>query len=255
MLWALGGAVLVGLSLGLMGSGGSILTVPVLTYLVGQDEKVAIAGSLAIVGAIALVGSIPHVRRRNVDYRSVVFFGVPGMAGAWLGAWASQFVGGATQLVVFAVLMLVAGVFMLRPEPERRADAKPLRATTIAIEGLVVGAITGFVGVGGGFLIVPALVLLGSLDMHRAVGTSLLVIALKSAVGFAKYVDVLDDLGLELDWQILGTFAVVGSAGSLVGGALGSRLPQRVLRRGFAVFLFVVGVYIVVRSLSELGTT
>lgn len=249
MIWALLGALLIGLSLGLMGSGGSIITVPVLTFLVGQDEKVAIAGSLGIVGAISLVAGIPYARSRLVDYRSVLFFGVPGMAGAYLGAGLSQFVLGSTQLVVFAGLMLVAGGLMLRPLKETEpSNTKPHGVLKILLEGFVVGVVTGFVGVGGGFLIVPALVLLGGLPIHRAVGTSLFIIALKSFTGFYKYLDVLEDLGLTLDWNIITTFTLLGIVGSFVGKALSTRLPQDVLKRSFAIFLFIVGTFIVVQG-------
>lgn len=241
------GALMIGVSLGLLGSGGSILTVPVLTYLVGQDEKVAIAGSLGIVGGISAAAAIPYARKRLIDGRSVLYFGVPGMAGAYLGAWLSGFVGGTTQLVTFALLMLAASVSMARPLRDDVAGG--LRsAWKIGVDGLVVGAVTGFVGVGGGFLIVPALVLLGGVPMHRAVGTSLVIIALKSFTGFAKSLDVLDDLGLSLDWTILGTFCAVGIAGSLGGNAVASRMPQQILRRAFAGFLLVVGVFVLVKS-------
>jgi uncharacterized membrane protein YfcA len=253
MLWALAGALLVGLSLGLMGSGGSILAVPVLTFLVGQDEKVAIAGSLGIVGAISLVAALPYARKRLVDYRSVLYFGVPGMGGAYLGAFLSQFVSGTLQLAVFAALMLVAGIFMLRPlQPREGTGLERRPALKIALEGLVIGTVTGFVGVGGGFLIVPALVLLGGIPMHRAVGTSLLIIALKSFTGFYKYLDVLDDLGLQLDWQILWTFSLIGIVGSFAGNADSTKLPQHTLKKAFACFLFMVGAFIVMRSLPDL---
>ncbi|MFT5052802.1 MAG: putative membrane protein YfcA [Chlamydiales bacterium] len=249
MLWALAGALVVGLSLGLMGSGGSILTVPVLTYLVGQDEKIAIAGSLGIVGAISLVAGVPYARNRLVDYRSVLFFGVPGMVGAYLGASLSQFVSGTTQLAVFAALMLVAGVLMLKPLRDQEKDGHaPRSAYKVIIEGLLVGIVTGFVGVGGGFLIVPALVLLGGLPMHRAIGTSLFIIALKSFTGFYKYLEILGGLELELDWNVLTTFALIGILGSFVGKAVSTKLPQDVLKRSFAVFLFIVGTFIVLQS-------
>lgn len=253
MIFALIGAVLIGLSLGVLGSGGSIITVPVLTYLVGQDEKIAIAGSLAIVGTISLFASIPYARKGFVDGRSILFFGVPGMAGAYLGAYLSVFVSGAVQLGIFAILMLLAAVLMLRPLKEVPAEKNFQRSPLkIAADGLVVGIITGFVGVGGGFLIVPALVLLGGLSMRRAVGTSLLIIALKSYAGFAKYLDVLDDLELELDWQVLATFSVLGIAGSFIGNAMSSKLPQEILKKAFAYFLFVVGIFIVVKNWSEM---
>jgi uncharacterized protein len=249
MGWALAGALVIGLSLGLMGSGGSILTVPVLTYLVGQDEKIAIASSLGIVGAISLFAGLPYARKGLVDYRSVLFFGLPGMAGAWGGAALSQLVTGATQLAVFAALMLFAGVFMLRPIKEAPPGTTGSRSVfKVILEGLTVGVITGFVGVGGGFLIVPALVLLGGLSMHLAVGTSLFIIALKSFAGFYKYLDVLDGMDLQVDWRIIAVFSSLGVVGSFAGSALGAKLPQQALRRGFAVFLFVIGTFIVLKS-------
>lgn len=238
---AFAGAVLIGLSLGLLGSGGSILTVPVLTYLVGQDEKVAIAGSLAIVGTIALVAGVPHARRGLVDVRSLVFFGLPGMAGSYLGADLSRYVSGPVQMLVFAALLMVASVMMFRPPKLVERERGPRPVVPIAIDGLVVGVVTGFVGVGGGFLVVPALVLLGGLPIHRAVGTSLFIIASKSATGFAGYLSVLRELELSLDWGLLGAFAAIGILGSFLGTALNARVPRLALQRAFAVFLFVVG--------------
>ncbi len=232
-----------------MGSGGSILTVPVLTYVVGQNEKVAIASSLAIVGAISLVGAIPFGMKRNLDGRSVLLFGVPGMLGSYLGAAVSGYVLGVFQLVVLAGLMLVAAALMFRGSKIVESEPPAQRAAIkIGLDGLIVGVITGFVGVGGGFLIVPALVLLGGLPMSRAIGTSLLIIALKSVTGFIKHIDVLAEAGLELDWSVIGAFSGVGVAGSWIGSALGSRASQTTLRRGFALFLILIASYIVVRS-------
>jgi uncharacterized membrane protein YfcA len=176
MAWP--GAIAIGVSLGLLGSGGSILTVPVLVYLIGQDEKVAIAGSLFIVGSIALAGSLQFLRAGFIDWRSVAIFGIPGMAGTWFGALLSAYIPGITQLALFAVVMLLASWLMLRPIKLDTGDGRPRALWKIAGDGLVVGVITGLVGVGGGFLIVPALVLLGGLSMHRAVATSLVIIAL-----------------------------------------------------------------------------
>lgn len=243
------GAIAIGVSLGLLGSGGSILTVPVLVYLLGQDEKVAIAGSLFIVGSIALIGSLQYLRARLVDWRSVVVFGLPGMLGTYLGAWAAAYVSGLVQLTLFAVVMLLASAMMLRPVDLERAPAAPRAVWKIAVDGLVVGVITGLVGVGGGFLIVPALVLLGGLSMHRAVATSLLIIALKSFSGFVKYIDVLAGQSLSLDWKILGIVTGLGIVGSLLGGQIAGRVPQDSLKRGFAYFLIVMGLYILARSL------
>jgi uncharacterized membrane protein YfcA len=244
MAWI--GALCIGLSLGLLGSGGSILTVPVLVFVIGEGEKVAIAESLAIVGAIALAGSLPYARRRLVDWRSVLLFGVPGMVGSYLGAFASAYVSGTTQLTFFGLIMVAAAALMLRPPGDESVgvDTEARVAWKIASDGLVVGAVTGFVGVGGGFLIVPALVLLGGLEMHRAVGTSLTIIALKSLTGFVKYLDVLADLGLTVDWQLIAIFAVVGTGGSVIGNRLAARTPQARLRQAFAVFLVLMGGFV-----------
>jgi uncharacterized membrane protein YfcA len=248
------GALAVGLTLGLLGSGGSILTVPVLVYVLGQPEKVAIAGSLAIVGAIALIAAVTYARQRLVDWRSVLLFGLPGMAGTWLGAWAAQFVSGALQLFVFALVMLAAAWSMSRPgDAQPSADGQgPRRAGLVVADGLAVGALTGFVGVGGGFLIVPALVLLGGLTIQRAIATSLVVIAMKSAAGFWKYLSVLAATGLALDWTVIGVFVAVGGIGSMVGNLIANRLPQAALKRGFSAFLLLMAAYIIWRTLPAL---
>jgi uncharacterized membrane protein YfcA len=245
------GAVAIGVSLGLLGSGGSIITVPVLVYLLGQDEKLAIAGSLFIVGSIALAGSLQYVRLGMVDWRNVLVFGLPGMAGTWFGALLSAWVPGIVQLTLFALVMLLASYLMLRPVDLERAAGAPRASWKIAADGLVVGVITGLVGVGGGFLIVPALVLLGGLAIHTAVATSLVIIALKSYSGFAKYLDVLADQGLVLDWPMLGIVTALGIAGSLAGAQIANRMPQEMLKRGFGIFLVVMGVYILARSMPD----
>jgi uncharacterized membrane protein YfcA len=243
------GALFVGLSLGLLGSGGSILTVPVLIFLIGEGEKVAIAESLAIVGAIALAGSMPYARRRLVDWRSVVLFGIPGMIGSYLGAAVSGYISGTTQLALFGFIMLAAAGLMVRP-PRSDGITEVRVAWKIAGDGLIVGVVTGLVGVGGGFLIVPALVLLGGLEMHRAVGTSLFIIALKSFTGFVKYLDVLGDLELAVDWRLIGIFVVVGTAGSIVGNRLAARTPQTRLRQVFAAFLVAMGLFVLYTNLG-----
>jgi uncharacterized protein len=253
VIWlALLGAVIVGLSLGLLGSGGSILTVPLLVYLVGQPEKVAIAGSLAVVGGIAFAGGIPWALRGAVEWRSVLWFGLPGMLGTVLGAHVSRWIPGNAQLVLFAAVMLVAAWRMARPAPAATTAAAPRSRAWIVVDGLGVGVLTGLVGVGGGFLILPALVLLGGLSMHRAVGTSLWIIAMNAFSGFAKHLFVLDAAGLVLDWRLLGLFTGVGALGSVVGQRLAARLPQALLRRGFAALLVLMGLYIVGRELPAL---
>lgn len=247
-LFAIPGAIAIGVSLGLLGSGGSILTVPVLVYLVGQDEKVAIAGSLFIVGSIALAGSFQFMRARLVQWRSVLLFGLPGMMGTYLGAYAATFVAGVTQLALFAVVMLLASWLMLRPLDLQASKQKPRQIWKVAIDGLIVGVVTGLVGVGGGFLIVPALVLLGGLSMHQAVATSLVVIAMKSFSGFYKYIDVLEQQSLTLDWKTLLFVAGLGIAGSFAGSRIAKRVPQDKLKKWFAWFLVAMGFYILIRS-------
>ncbi len=244
MLLAWFGAVAIGLSLGLLGSGGSIITVPVLVYLVGQPEKVAIAGSLAVVGSIALIGALQNVARGQLAWRSVLGFGLPGMAGTIAGAWLSAWVSGAVQLAVFAGVMLAAAVMMFRRGEPPAVPRPPRPLSLLAVDGVAVGMLTGFVGVGGGFLILPALVLLGGLGMHAAIGTSLAIIAMNSFSGFAKHLQLLHAQGLALDWVVLAKFVALGAAGSVVGSRLAHRLPQRSLRRGFAAFLVVMAVLI-----------
>ncbi len=250
MAWP--GAVAIGVSLGLLGSGGSILTVPVLIYLIGQDEKTAIAGSLFIVGSIALAGSLQYLRARLINWRSVATFGVPGMAGTYLGALIAAHVSGVLQLALFALVMLAASYFMLRPLDLASRPHEPRALWKIASDGLVVGVITGLVGVGGGFLIVPALVLLGGLSMHQAVATSLVIIALKSYSGFYKYLDVLAQQSLQLDWPVLIIVTGLGIVGSVAGSLLAKRLHQDALKRWFGYFLIFMGIYILARSVPAL---
>lgn len=245
------GAIAIGLSLGLLGSGGSILTVPVLVYLLGQPEKLAIASSLAIVGAIAAVGSVPYIRAGLVNWRAVVLFGAPGMAGTYLGAWLAMFVPGAAQLVLFAVVMLVASVLMLRPI-DCEAPGAPRAMWKITLDGLMVGVITGLVGVGGGFLVVPALALLGGLPMRQAVATSLVIIALKSFSGFYKYLDVLAAEGIRLDVNIIVLVSLLGVLGTFAGNFIGGRLPQENLKKTFGVFLIAMGSFIFIQSVPAL---
>lgn len=253
------GALAIGLTLGLLGSGGSILTVPVLVYLLGHGDKVAIAESLAIVGAIAFVGMMPYARKHQVDWHSVAYFGIPGMGGAYVGAWLAKFVPGPVQLVLFAVVMLLAAVVMFRrtsaeagPDDNTEAPHERQAVWKIVLEGLGVGAVTGLVGVGGGFLIVPALVVLGGLPMRLAVGTSLVVISLKSFSGFVKYLGVLDSIGIAVDWETIAVFTVVGIIGTLIGNLVNQHINQGTLKRGFAGFLVVMGLFVLGREVPHI---
>lgn len=253
-LAAVAGALVIGLALGLLGSGGSILTVPVLVFLLGQEEKIAIAGSLLVVGAIALVGALYGLRTGHADARSVLWFGGAGAAGAALGAALSAFVPGAMQLAIFGIVMWLAAWTMLRRNPPAIATADTPRARRWLIaDGLGVGVLTGLIGIGGGFLIVPALVGLGRLPMQRAVATSLWIIAINAFVGFAKHLLVLGPARATLDWTVLAIIATIGAAGSMAGQHVAQRIDPRTLRRGFAVMLVVIGAAVLWRSLGRLA--
>lgn len=232
-------AVLIGLSLGLLGGGGAILTVPVLVYALGLGMKQAVPTSLVIVGLTSLTGAVHHRRAGTLDGRVAATFGPAAVAGALAGARAALAVSGRTQLTVFAVVLLVAAAFMFKGPPQlpHQHRSVPL---FLAI-GAAVGFLTGFIGVGGGFLYVPALVLLAGLEMKAAVGTSLALIALSSAAGLAGY------LGrVELDWLLIGGFAALALVGVGIGSRLVPHVPQERLRRGFVVLLFVMGTVILV---------
>jgi uncharacterized protein len=254
LILAIPGALIIGFTLGLLGSGGSILTVPVLVYMLGQDEKVAIASSLAIVGLISLFGSIPYIKRQVTDWKMVALFGFPGVAGTYVGAWASVLVSGVVQLTVFAAVMMVAAYFMIKPA--KADNSSSLSVTShplmISVEGMAVGALTGFVGVGGGFLIVPALVLFGGISMHRAIATSLVIIAMKSLAGFMKYVDVMDSA--EIDFAVIGLFSVLGIIGCVMGGYVAPLIPQDKLKKTFGFVLIVMGIFIFYRTIPGLVT-
>lgn len=247
-MMALIGAIIIGISLGLFGSGGSILTVPVLLYLLHQDPQVAIASSLLIVAGISLFGSVRNGLKGLVSWRHVLFFGVPGVFGTWLGAVAGLMVDARWQLLVFALLMAVAAVMMWRARLPELGAPVVIKPAKVMLEGVLVGLITGFVGVGGGFLIVPALVLLGGLSLPIGVATSLVIIALKSLVGFVQYYVPMVQAGYTFDMLVIATMVVAGVLGSFAGGWLGTRLPKEKLQRGFAIFLVIMAVVVVYQS-------
>jgi len=251
MIWAWIGALFIGITLGLLGSGGSILTVPMLVYLVGEPEKVAIAESLAVVGAISFFGCLPLAIKKKVHFRSILYFGLPGMLGTYGGAHLAKFVSGNFQLLIFAGTMLAASVMMFKNNKKKDNATDPPRQQVwkLLLEGLAVGILTGFVGVGGGFVIVPALVLLGGLPIHLAVGTSLAIISMNSITGFVKYLDVLGDLNLTIHWHLIAIFSVIGILGSIVGKKVGNKVPQQKLKKGFALFLVIMGAYIVIMNI------
>ena len=257
MIYAVFGALVVGLSLGIFGSGGSILTVPVLIYLLHHEDKVAIAESLGIVGSIALIGSIPYAKCKLVEWRTAFLFGVPGMLGTFSGAWIAGFVPSYAQLLVFGGVMAAAAVRMWqrsRPNQPAIEHQEGYRAPhlLLGLQGIGVGVLTGFVGVGGGFLIVPALVLVAKLPMRRAVATSLVIISMNAAVGLFKYHHILTDQGASVEWEVMGVFIVLGAIGSFVGQSLHSRVNQRALQRAFAIFLILMAAFILIREGASL---
>lgn len=242
MIWALVGAALIGVCLGLLGAGGSILTVPALVYLVGQPEKVAIASALLIVSTVAAIGAVPYAIGRQVDWRAVWVFGPAAMVGAFLGAFAGNLLPGQLQLVLLGAILLLAAWRLSRPLPlQQDTDRAAPALAGLATRGAVVGGLTGLVGIGGGFLIVPALALLGQVPMRRAIGTSLVLIPVQAMSGFWKHHVVLGRMGLELDWEVIWLFIGLGAFGTLLGQRLGGRLNQDMLRQAFAGLLVLIG--------------
>ncbi len=205
-------AVFVGVSLGLLGGGGSILTVPLLAYVAGMDAKQAIATSLLVVGTTSAVGAISHARAGRVQWRTALLFGATTMAGAYAGGHLAKFIPGTVLLIGFAVMMVVTAIAMLRGRKNTAAGADQshqLPLVKIAVVGVSVGMVTGLIGAGGGFLLVPALVLLGGLPMPIAVGTSLVIIAMNSFAGLIGYLS-----SVRIDWSLgaaLTAAAVVGA--------------------------------------------
>ena len=244
---ALALAALVGLSLGLRGGGGAILTVPIFVYVLGFAARDAVASSLAVVGAVSLVGVAGHWRQGNVEPRTALAFGLVAMTGTFAGARLGARLPGAVQLTLFAGVMLAAAGFMSRPRPSVPSPGKEeegrMAPGLVAAAGFGVGVLTGLVGVGGGFMIVPALVLLGGMTMRHAVGTSLLVIAMNSAAGVAGYWGQ-----AAVRWDVLGAFTAIAAAGIVAGTRLSRRVPQEALRRSFAAFLVLVAGFILWQS-------
>ena len=236
-------AAVIGLSLGLLGGGGSILTVPIFVYVLGYEAKPAIAMTLLVVAATSAVGALGHWREGHVNPRLALTFGLVAMVGAYAGARLAVLIPGPVQLATLGVVMLAASAAMFRGRPAdaEGAAARPLPLMLAA--GLAVGGLTGVVGVGGGFLIVPALVLLARLPMKDAVGTSLVVIAMNAASGFAGYVGE-----VAIPWGFVALFTVVAIGGILAGTRLVRFVSQQQLRRGFAVFLVAIGVLVLYQN-------
>ncbi|MEU8372831.1 sulfite exporter TauE/SafE family protein [Micromonospora sp. NPDC048894] len=246
LLLTVGLAVLIGVSLGLLGGGGSILAVPLLVYVADLPVREAIATSLLVVGVTSLVGVLPHARAHRVRWRTGLVFGLAGMAGAYAGGRLSGHLPPTLLLTGFAVLMLATAAAMIRGRRTTGKTAGPreLPLARVLADGAVVGLATGLVGAGGGFLVVPALALLGGLPVPVAIGTSLLVIAMKSFAGLAGYLWTVD-----INWPLAAAVTVAAVLGSLLGGLLTSRVPADVLRRSFGWFVLVMGGFVLVRQM------
>ncbi len=242
-------AVLVGVSLGLLGGGGSILTVPLLAYVADMEAKEAIATSLVVVAVTSTVSAISHARAGHVRWRSALLFGAAGMVGAYAGGAIGRFVPGSILLIGLAVMMIATALAMIKgrntttPEP---AGRPPVVKT--AVLGLGVGLATGAVGAGGGFLVVPALVMLAGLPMPAAIGTSLVVIALNAFAGLAGHLNT-----VAIDWPVAAMVTVAAVLGSLVGARLTSRVNPEALRSGFGWFVLIMASVILAEELHPVA--
>jgi uncharacterized membrane protein YfcA len=239
-------AVGIGVSLGLLGGGGSILAVPLLVYVAGLPAKEAIATSLLVVGATSAAGVLPHARAHRVRWRTGLVFGVAGMTGAYAGGRLAAYIPGAVLLTGFALMMLATAIAMIRgrrPNPDKPVPHE-LPVPRVILDGVVVGLITGLVGAGGGFLVVPALALLGGLPMPVAVGTSLLVIAMKSFAGLAGYLT-----DVHIDWTLALAVTAAAVLGSLAGARLAGRIREDRLRTAFGWFVLAMGVLVLAGQL------
>jgi uncharacterized protein len=259
MTWLIGHvfAVCIGVSLGLLGGGGSVLALPVLVYVMGVATKPAIAMTLIIVGTVSLFGAIPHVKRGNLNLKIAGIFGSATMLGAYLGARIATLpmITSAFQMILFGLSMLIAAGLMIYRSMQPLASDDELAAIQyikpacrycwlwLMSEGIGVGILTGLVGVGGGFAIVPALVLLGNIPMQQAIGTSLLIIAGNSVAGLLGY------LGhVSLDWPLTVSFTFLAGCGTVIGSYIAQFVPAKQLQKGFGYFLLIVAAFVLVQN-------
>lgn len=259
-------SIFMGLSLGLIGGGGSILTVPILVYLFAINPILATAYSLFIVGLTALVGGGFYLKKGEVDLKTGIIFAIPSFIGVYLTrAYVVPqlpdpvFYFGThpiskplLMMLVFAVLMVVASISMIKTKKASTLPAKDFssmnRFLLISLEGLVVGGITGFVGAGGGFLIIPALVLLVGMPMKIAVGTSLFIIAAKSLLGF------IGDIQHQafIDWKLLFTVSGIAIIGLFIGMSLSKKVSEKTLKKGFGYFVLIMGAFILYDQIKKM---
>lgn len=238
-------ALVIGVVLGMLGGGGAILTLPMLVYAVHVEAKAAIATSLFVVGATSIVSSAVHARSGTVKWRIGAIFGAAAMGGAYLGGRVAGYIPSTVLLVLFGLVMVVTAIAMLRGRKEEAtATPRALRLDRTLMLGAAVGALSGLVGAGGGFLIVPALTIFGGLRMREAIGTSLFVISLQSFAGFAGHV-----AHVQLDWPLVLAITAATIVGSIGGAVLGKRVSPASLRRGFAWLVIAMGLFMFAKQL------
>ena len=248
------GGVLVGAAgvvLGLLGGGGSVLTVPILVYVVGLEPRAAMVTSLGVVGTTSLVALVPHARAGRVRFSSGLSFGAAGLVGSVAGGQVARLFPGPVLMVLLAAVMLAMAGAMLRPAQVREVPSGPSargRTALALVAGLGVGVLTGLLGTGGGFMVVPALSLLGGFTMGEAVGTSLLVIALNSASGLLGALAA----GAKVEWPLVAALAAAASVGSLLGARLGRGMSAASLKRAFAGLLLLLSVGMGAKELGPL---
>lgn len=239
-------SLLIGVSLGLLGGGGSILTLPILVYVLHVEPRTAIAMSLFVVGITSVMGSVAHARSGRVRFRTGLVFSATAMAAAYGGGQIASLLPARVLLLAFATMMLITAIAMMRGRRASAAAEAPGEGSVLKIlaVGAAVGLVAGLVGAGGGFLIVPALALFGGLAMPEAVGTSLLVIALQSFAGFAGHAG-----HVHLDWTLTAVVSAAAVAGSFAGARLGRGLSPEALRKGFAWFVLAMAVFLLAQQL------
>lgn len=237
-------AIIIGLSLGIFGSGGAILTLPTLIYLLGYDEKTAVIGSLFVVAIISFFTAIPQWFKSGVSKVHLVYFALPGLVGSYAGAYLGSNVEPVIQIIVFISLMFIAAIKMLTMGDN--SHASPVNNSVLIIIGLLVGLVTGFIGVGGGFLIVPALVLLSNLPISKAVSTSVVIIFLQSSMGLISYHEHSMEIFSQIEWSLLIVIAGVGIVGSYIGLWLQQFINQKLLTKLFGCFLIVIASFILI---------
>lgn len=248
---------LIGIILGLLGGGGSIIAVPILVYILGQDGHAAITTSLAVVGISSLLGSVIYALKGNVRFKDGILFGLASMTAAIPGAWFSHLISENRILFLFGLLMVLVGLKMLLRKFQQihiktGLSHKKYRNDTLKmlIIGFVVGIFIGFFGVGGGFLILPALVFFGHFQIHKAVGTSLLIIAMASASGFVSHVSFSMS---NLDAMIIGIFSMGSLLGIFAGTSIANNIDGTKLTKAFASFVIIMGVFLVFKNTNLLN--